>query len=120
MLPWAETQTEATEGGLLFLGLFLFFFPVSQLPTAMNAAERRAVLHMSITEDEYWPATLLPRGADTPTISNRDWRGCKQTAGPRASAWKGGRKRFAASSAWLSASPWDGFLYVGFSWGMEG
>lgn len=41
----------------------------------------------------------------TPAITNRDQRGCKQTASPRAGAWKGGRKRFAASSAWLSASP---------------
>lgn len=66
---------------------------------------------MSIAGDAEQPAAPLPRRAD---ISNRDRCCCKQTAGPRAGAWKGGRKRFAVSSAWLSASPWDGFLCAGF------
>lgn len=105
-LPWGKTQTQATEGGG-FLYYFTFFSFTSQLLTATNAA----VSCTSITGDEDQPAAPHPRGAD---ISNRDRCCCKQTAGPHVATWKGGRKTFAVSSAWLSVSPRDGFLYFQF------
>lgn len=97
MLPRGETQAQAAEGGLIFN----FQFIESGFTREHRAGD----------EDR------LPRGAD---ISNRD--GCcrQQTAGPRAGAWKNGRKRFAVSSAWLSASPRDGFGDVGFCWRGKG
>lgn len=53
----------------------------------------------SFTHDHHRGQGLAGSTRHTPTVTNRDQCGCKQTASPCAGAWKGSRKRCAASSA---------------------